>query len=87
MPARRISARVAWQDIAGQGVLLDLTSGEAVGLNAVGTLVWKLLGTAEEEEVVAAVVREFDVDAATATRDLRGFLRLLEEKGLLEPPA
>jgi predicted deacylase len=35
--------------------------------------------------MVAAVVREFDVDSATADRDVRGFLQLLEEKGFLEP--
>jgi hypothetical protein len=53
-------------------------------LNAVGTRVWELLARPRSlEDLVGAVEREFEVDAARARADLRAYLRLLERKGLV----
>src|SRR2546421_6638596 len=68
------------QEIDGEMVLLDLRSGMYLGLNGVGTFVWKLISSRGSPvgvgEIAEAVAAEFDVATATARRDLD---QLLEE--------
>jgi hypothetical protein len=53
-------------------------------LNRVGEWIWSRLdGDASPDELVRAMVGQFEVDAATATADLEEFLAGLGEGGLL----
>lgn len=56
-----------------------------VKLNGAGAYLWSMLEEEkEEEELVKALVEKYGIDAETAKRDLKNFLALLEEKGILE---
>ena len=53
-------------------------------LDEVGTLVWRSLEkSCSIKDLAGAVCDEFDVKPAKAEKDLRVFLALLEEKGLV----
>jgi hypothetical protein len=88
---RRVSTVAAYhllsQEIDGEMVLLDLRSGMYLGLNGVGTFVWKLISSRESPvgvgEIVEAVAAEFDVAAATARRDLDQLLEDLSSNHLV----
>lgn len=53
-----------------------------VNLNETGAFLWKLLEkSATEEEMVNALLKEYDVDRVTAEADVKGFVdKLLEAK-------
>ena len=64
-------------------ILLDPASQAMFSLNAVGARIWRLLDSATDAAIVAAVVTDFDVDDATASRDVAVLLGQLAEAGLL----
>ena len=74
---------VAWQTIGDEAVLMSLLEGRVLGLNATGALVWSLVEELDEEGLVAAVVERFAADRARAREDVRGFVSLLRERGLV----
>lgn len=74
---------VAWQAIGDEAVLMSLAEGRVLGLNATGALVWSLVGERDEDGLVAAVVDRFATGRESAREDVRGFLSLLRERGLV----
>ncbi len=74
---------VAWQTIGDEAVVMSLAEGRVLGLNPTGALVWSLVEERDEEGLVAAVVDRFLVGTESAREDVRGFLSLLRERGLL----
>ena len=82
MPLRR-HPDVAWQQIGDEAVVMSLGEGRVLGLNRAGTLLWSLVEERDEDGLVAAVVERFETDAASAREDVRGFLTLLRERGLV----
>jgi hypothetical protein len=57
-------------------------------LNPVGSKIYSLLdGAHTQDEIVRAVIDEFDVDEAQARGDLQRYLEELDADGLLAPPA
>jgi hypothetical protein len=81
--AVRLDSRTAWQMVAGEVIVLDLASGAALGLNELGSFIWSRLETQSQDEIVAGIVREYDVDEPSARTDLAEFLRLLAERKLV----
>src|SRR2546423_3220492 len=75
------------QEIDGEMVLLDLRSGMYLGLNRLGTFIWKLLisndGSISAGTIVEAVTGEFEVEPATARRDLDQLLLELSSNRLV----
>lgn len=56
-----------------------------ITLNGTGAFLWKLLETAHtEEELVAALLEEYAVDAALAQQDVQAFVANLRQNDLLE---
>ena len=56
--------------------------------NGTGTLIWKLLESPRTvSELTTAVVDEYEVDQATAMRDVTDFVREMKSVGLVEAPA
>lgn len=54
-------------------------------LNETGMFLWKLLENgAEKEELLRAILSEYDIDETTAKKDIEKFLIKLEEAGLVE---
>ena len=80
----RPSAHVRLQRTGDESVLLDLASEQYFGLDAVGTRVWQLLETDSDVQAAhAALVSEYDVDAAQLEADLLALLGQLADAGLI----
>lgn len=62
---------------------MSLEEGRVLGLNPTGALVWSLVEERDEEGLVAAVVERFATEDVQAREDVRGFLSLLRERGLV----
>lgn len=55
-----------------------------ITINGAGTFLWKQLETgATKEELLAAMQKEYDVDEATASRDIDDFLENLRKADLI----
>jgi hypothetical protein len=79
-PAPQITMKV----LEGEAVLLNLETGAYFGLNKVGTHIWQLYSEGKsQEEVVAGVVKRFEVDLERARADVEAFTARLAERGLL----
>ena len=74
---------VAWQTIGDEAVVMSLAEGRVLGLNPTGALVWSLVEERDEDGLVAAVVERFATETAAAREDVRGFLAVLRERGLV----
>ena len=73
-----ISEDVVFREIAGEMVLLDLSSGTYFGLNETGTRIWTLLQHGGSLRHVFDVARaEYDVLPEDFERDLLGLVREL----------
>lgn len=74
--------------VAGQVVVLptgdELDLNMMITLNDTGKFLWERLETgAEVEELVSALLAEYDVDEATARAGVERFIAKLNENGLL----
>jgi len=80
------SPTTAWRLIEGEAVILSLETKVLRGLNPVGSRVWELIdGQRSVEEIITAIVQEFDVTPQAAAEDVRGFVRELLDKSLVTP--
>jgi hypothetical protein len=80
----RISEDVLFQDLSGEGVLLNLRTGVYLGLDTVGTRVWQLLGEKSTlAEVLEAMLAEYDVTRERCEADLLALVAEMEENGLV----
>jgi hypothetical protein len=76
------------REVAGQIVVLpsgdDLDLNMMITLNDVGKFIWLLLEKeTDEASIVAAILKEYDVDRATAEDAVAGFIKKLNEHGFL----
>lgn len=72
-------------ELEGEAVILNLADGVYYGLDGVGAHVWELLAEPRAvSELRDAVVAAFEVDAATAERDLLALLEELAARRLVE---
>jgi len=74
-----------YRNIGGEGIVVRQTAGEVLVLNEVGVRVLDLLakgGTVDS--VVEAVAADYEVDAATAERDVIAYAQELVEAGVIE---
>jgi len=79
-----LSSEVLFQDIEGEAVLLDLSSGQYFGLNEVGTRFWQHARELDDvDTIVARLLEEFEVEESVLEEDLEGFLGEMREAGLL----
>lgn len=71
-------------DLAGEAVILDLTSGVYYGLNEVGATIWHLIQQPRTiQEVQQSLLQEYDVDPEVCTQDLLQLLQELQAAGLV----
>jgi len=84
MSVCKIPEHVLFQEVDGEAVLLSLDQGFYYGLDELGTRIWKLLDDGlGMEQVVDAVVTDYDVEREQAHQDIVKFLDELEESGLI----
>ena len=63
-------------DLGGEAAILHLASGIYFGLDAVGASVWQLIQQPKTVgEIQAALLQEYDVEAARCEADLQALLR------------
>ncbi|WP_402467059.1 PqqD family protein [Isoptericola aurantiacus] len=75
---------VAWQEIDGELVVLDLRTSAYLTTNRAGAVLAQRLREEQSlEALAAALVDEFDIDRATAVADAEAFVDSLRELSLL----
>jgi len=80
---RRLDAPAA--PLGDRLLVLDVARARFVGLNAVGARLWALLETpSSADDLVARLLAEFEVDAATCRIETAAVLRDLVARGLVE---
>ena len=76
---------VAWREVEGQIVVLDVDAAEYFAVNATGAAIWPLLAKgATPQELTKRLVDAYGVDQPSAARDVETFVTSLGERGLLE---
>lgn len=75
---------ITWQPLDDDIVVLDLRSSRYLRLNDTAALLWRRLETgATRDQLVAAIVEEYDVEPDVAQRDVDAALASLLEHELL----
>ncbi len=75
--------------VAGKNIVVSVGSDAdfsgMLTLNETGMFFWKLLeNETTKEEMISAVMAEYDVDEKTVSEDIEEFLTKIREKGILE---
>ena len=76
-------------DIAGKTVALpvegDIDLNTVITLNETGAFLWNILqNETSEDEMVAALLGEYDVDEALARKSVQAFVGKLQKNGLID---
>lgn len=81
-----VNEAVVAADVGDELVLLDIDTGVYFGLGAVGSSTWRLLTNGvSTEEIVASLLREYDVEEGRLRADLVKLFAELVERGLVHP--
>jgi hypothetical protein len=81
----KLNPDVLFQELQGEAVLLNLKSGVYLGLDTVGTRIWNLLQQHTRlEDVLNAVLDEYEVGQAQCSQDLLRLVSEMEQQGLAE---
>ncbi len=78
------STDISARSIGDETIVLNLPSSRYFTITGVGTRLFELLAEDTSlDELVATIVDEYDVDSATARRDIEAFLDRLRDARLL----
>lgn len=86
----KIKKGFAKKEIAGENIVVpvgktSLDFNGMITLNSSGAFFWDCLcSDTTVDEVVQRVVNEYEIDEATAKKDVKAFVKMLEENKLLE---
>ena len=84
----KINPAVVFTDLEdGSAVLLDLDSKFYYSLNETGCVMWKVFekkGEAESNNLVKALVQEYEVGEKQAEQDVEEFITSLAKEGLIQ---
>ena len=86
----KATSEVVLREIAGENLLIPvgqtaLKIHGMITLSESGLLLWKRLQTeCTEDELVEALLTEYQVDRETAAADVKAFIRQMQEVGILE---
>jgi hypothetical protein len=75
---------VAWREVDGETLLLDLQASKYLSINPSATVLWRLLaeGTTREA-LVEALVGEYQISADDAATDVDDFLADCQQRDLI----
>lgn len=80
----RVNEDVLFQDLHGEGVLLNLKTGVYFGLDPVGTRVWQLLGDHPRlSAIVEALTAEYEIAEGQCAADLLALVADFEKHALV----
>jgi len=81
----RVSSNQVYSQLGNEVAILELDRGVYYGLNDTGSFLWNLMQKpVRVNEMSAALVEEFEIDAETAEQDLLRVLADLRDAGLIE---
>lgn len=85
----KVSENLILRQIAGENILIPVGTGALtihgmITLSDSGLMLWqRLQKDATEEELLALILEEYEVDEATAREDVQSFLNSLRNAGFL----
>lgn len=85
----RVSSELLLREIAGEHILVPVGATALrihgmITLSDSGVLLWeKLQNEATKQDLVNAILKEYDVDEETAQQDVEAFLAKLDDLGLI----
>jgi hypothetical protein len=83
----RLRQDIAWREIDGEIVLLDLTGAAYYTVSRSGVVLWpSVVEGATVDALADRLSQEFSLDRRVAERDVRGLVDALSGEGLLEEP-
>jgi hypothetical protein len=84
MPSYSVPEDVVFRDLAGEAVILNLSTGIYFGLDEIGTRIWQLLTQhGDKEKLIQEMLSEYEVEEGKLRRDVDALLKELLGKGLL----
>jgi SOS response regulatory protein OraA/RecX len=76
---------VTWREIDGEMVILDLSSSTYLRTNQTGSTLMRLLAEDRSaDELADELMKTYGISAEQAGADVESFVRVLEEKNLLD---
>ena len=80
-----IPSDVLFQELSGESVLLNLSSGKYYGLDEVGTRIWMVLGEHPKiADALPILLEEYEVDQERLSSDMNALIEDLLKHGLLQ---
>lgn len=80
-----VARHVSFNRIEGDIVLLDARQGKYFGLDETASLIWEVVAeTGSRDRAVEAILKHYEIDAATARRDVDETIELWTGQRLLE---
>jgi hypothetical protein len=80
-----LEGAVAWQQVDGETILLDLAASTYLGINHSGSVLWPaLVDGSTRQDLVTRLCETYDVTQDEAAVDVDAFLRTCQERGFLE---
>src|SRR4029077_17570498 len=77
--------RVAWDEIDGETLIINVETGFYFSLDDVGSLIWSMLvDGVDERDMVARIVNEYEVEESTAREDLQALVDVLVGEELVD---
>ena len=77
--------KVFWREIEGEIVILNIDNGFYYTLDEVGSIIWEMVvKNISEEQIVKNLVEGYETDKATASKDVKTFLRELEKQEIIK---
>ncbi len=71
-------------EVEGEGMMIDVQGGTSHFLNETGLLIYKMIKDKKtEEEIVSALLEEYDIDEETVKKDISKFKNSLQAKAVL----
>ena len=79
-----IAQDLIWRVLDDGAVIITPDQGQVRVLNQVGAAIWQMIdGQNTTSDIALQLSLDFDVEAQEAEKDVRAFLDVLDEKGLL----
>jgi len=75
-------------EVDGEIIMMDVVSGDYIGLNAVGSSIWGLIEVPKTlEQICAGLMGEYEIDEQTCRAETEHFLTSMSEKGMIKQNA
>jgi hypothetical protein len=77
------ASHLAWQVIDDEAIIVDLSTGNSIGLNATATFVWSRLADNDVATIARELAAEYSIEEGAALNDVLSLVRELTSRRLL----